>query len=75
MGRAAFPKPKLIVYIGKSQKSFFNLTPTPKIALKGPKGAKKAPIVAKIKTKDVAVLSHNQSCNSSLFQSQRFRVC
>ena len=26
--------------------------------------------MAKLKTKDVAVLSHNQSYNSSLFQSQ-----
>ena len=37
--------------------------------------SEKVPIVAKLKTKDVAVLSHNQSCNSSLFQSQLFRVC
>ena len=41
----------------------------------GSKKVKKVPIVAKLKTKDVAVLSHNQSCNSSLFQSQLFRVC
>ena len=55
--------------------SFFNLTQTPKIVLKGPKGAKKAPIGANFKTKDGAVFSHIQLCNSSLFQSQFFRVC
>ena len=30
----------------------------------------KAPILAELKTKDGAVISHNQSCNSSIFQSQ-----
>ena len=49
--RAVLPKPKFIVYIGKSPKTFMNLTPTPKIALKVPKIAKKTPIMAKIKTK------------------------
>ena len=53
-----------------------DLTPTPQIALKGSKSKKKiAPIVAELKTKDGAVVSHNQSCNSSLFQSQLYRVC
>ena len=49
--RAVLPKPKLIVYIGKSPNIFMNLTPTRKIALKGPKSGKKAPIVAEIRTK------------------------
>ena len=35
----------------------------------------KAPIRAKFKTKDGAVFSHIQSCNSSPFQSQLFLVC
>ena len=42
------------------------------MASKGPKSAKKAPIVAELKTKDGVVLSHNQSCYSSLFQIQLF---
>ena len=32
-------------------KKFLNLTPTPKIALKGPKRAKKAPKMAEVKAK------------------------
>ena len=49
--RAVLPKPKLIIYKDESQKDFLNLTQYPKIAPKGPNSAKKAPIVAKIKTK------------------------
>ena len=48
---AVLPKPELTVYIARSQKRFLNLTPSPKIASKGPKSAKKTPIVAKLKTK------------------------
>ena len=43
---------------------FLSLISIPKNALK-----------AKSKTKDGAVLSHNQSCNPSLFHSQIFRLC
>ena len=49
--------------------------PQPKKLIGRVQKVKKVPIVAKLKTKDVAVLSHNQSCNSSLFQSQFLRVC
>ena len=73
--RAVPPKPKLIVYIGKSQKMFFEADLNPKKVPNGPKSAKKTPIVAQLKTKDGAVHSHNHSCNSSHFQSQLFRVC
>ena len=47
----------------------FGPDPNPTNSSKGPK------IVAELNTKDGAVVSHNQSCNLSLFQSQLFRVC
>ena len=47
--RAVPPKPKLIVYIGRSQK-VFELDPNPKNSFKDSKSAKKAPIVAELKT-------------------------
>ena len=40
--RAVHPKPKLIVYISKSQ-TFFEPDPNPKTAPNGPTRAKKAP--------------------------------
>ena len=46
---AVLPKPKLIVYIGRSQK-VFKLTSTTKIAPKDPKNAKRDPNVAELKT-------------------------
>ena len=49
--RAVLPKPKLIVYFGRSQKKFLNLTPTPKIAPKGPKSAQKSPKFGQSKNK------------------------
>ena len=49
--RAVLPKPKLIVYIGRSPKKFLSLSPTPKIALKDPKNEKKGPKFVQIKTK------------------------
>ena len=41
--RAGLPKPKLIVYIGRSKKKFLNLTPTPKLVPKGSKMYQKGP--------------------------------
>ena len=38
--RAVIPKPKLIVYISWVRKNVLNLSPSTKIALKGPKMAK-----------------------------------
>ena len=52
-------KPKLIVYIGESQKMFFEADFNPKKVPKGPKSAKKTPILAQLKTKDGAVHLHN----------------
>ena len=49
--RAVFQEPELIVYIGRSQKKLFNLTPIKKKALKGPKKAKKPPSFVNLKTK------------------------
>ena len=46
---AVLPKPKLIVYIGMSKKTFLNLITTPKLAPKGPKSAKKDPNCGRIK--------------------------
>ena len=64
---AVLPKPNSIVYIGRSQKQFLNLTPNPKIALKGiNKSGKKAPIMAKSKTNRRGCTSTNQSCKSFL---------
>ena len=42
--RAVLPKPNLIVYLGRSQKRFLNLTSTPKKVPKGPKSAKRPKI-------------------------------
>ena len=71
---AVLPKPNLIVYIGRSQKMFLNLTLTPEIASKGPKKSHKTKkpknqkqIMAELKTKNWVVFSHNQACKSSLF--------
>ena len=66
--RAVLTKPKLIVYIGKSQKTAI-------LASKGPKSAKKAPIMVKLKTKDGAVLSHINHAIQVFFQSQLFKDC
>ena len=61
--RAVLPKPKLIVYIGRSQKKFLNLTPSPKLALKRSEKCQKGPNCSQIENKkDGVVLSHNQSC-------------
>ena len=53
--RAVLPKPKLIDYIGRFQKLFLNLVPTPKNSPKGPKnspnGPEKVQNVVKSKTK------------------------
>ena len=46
--RAVLPKPKLIVYIDRSQKLFLNLIPIPKLALKDPKSVKKAQNLTKL---------------------------
>ena len=56
------PPMLMIFHLGKSQKGF-RTWPNKKNCLEGSKKWKKVPIVAKLKTKDVAVLSHNQSCN------------
>ena len=49
--RAVLPKSKLIVYMSRSQKSFLNQTQAPKKDPKGPKSAKMAPNLAKLKRK------------------------
>ena len=41
----------VVKVIEKDQKKFFNLNPTPKIAQKGPKSAKKAPNLGELKSK------------------------
>ena len=38
---AVLPKPKLVVYISRAQKKILILTPAPKLALYGPKNAKR----------------------------------
>ena len=58
--RAVLPKPKLMVYIGRSQKNFLNLNPTPKIAPKHPKSAKKATIVDELRFILFSYLIFNQ---------------
>ena len=50
---AVLPKPKFIVYTGRSQIRFLNLTPTLKIAPKDPNIAKKGPKFGRIKNKKV----------------------
>ena len=64
--RAVLPKPKLIVYIGKSPKICMNLTTTLNIAPNGPKSGKKGPNCGRNKTKDVALISRSSSLVSFL---------
>ena len=49
--------------------------PQPKKLLGRVQKVNKGPNCGQIKNKEGALLSHNQSCNSSLFQSKLFRVC
>ena len=58
---AVFPKPKLIVYIGKSQKSFWTWPQPQKKNPKGPKKRKKGPKFGRIKNKKIELYFQNQS--------------
>ena len=53
--RTVLPKPKLIVYIGKSTKMFLNLTQTPEIAPKGSKKCKKGSNCGQIENKKMGL--------------------
>ena len=56
--RAVLPKPKLIVYIGRSQTKFLNLTQTPKTAPKGSKKGPKDPNCGQNKNKKMRLYFH-----------------